>query len=510
MESTEKKFKSLIERINSVRIKQKRTSLISGLLLFSAVAIILFVISAALETVFKFDSTGRIVITLLAIGIMSPLIILKLFKPTYFLFKRRFPADEQFAKSIGKHFLAIEDKLSNAIQVFKIKKTNPHGFSKDLIDASIKKIDQDVKEIDFKESVSNEPVWRNGKMFFGVVVVYLLFALGLGKNFWDAEYRLLRPFTEFRKPPEITIQVNPGNKQVLKNEAIEISAKVIGKKIKKLDLHLKEVNNEYHLTHSLEPTIENEFKFLIEHIQDTTEYFFTVGEIATEKYLLSVIELPLVRNFHVKITPPDYSRMSQQYLEENIGDINCLKGSYVEINLVSNKKLSRASLMLNNKKEVPLNINWESAIGGIRISEGGSYHIKLVDDEEFENKDPIEYRITLTEDIFPSVFITSPGQDVDLTENLILPLTIEAEDDFGFSSLRLGYKIIKMDNPFSDSLLKFISLPIDIKQQEKIVLDYFWDLTQLDIFAGDIISYYAEIFDNDAVSGPKKSKSKIN
>ncbi len=509
MESTEKKFNSLLERINSVRIKQKRTSLIIGLLLFLAIAIILFVISVALETVLKFDSTGRIVIALLLVGIVLPILILKAAKPTYLLFKKNFPADAQIAKSIGKHFIAIEDKLSNAIQVFKIKKTNPHGFSNDLIDASIEKIHKDVKDIDFKESVSIEPVWRNGKMFFGVVVVYLLFAFGLGKSFRDAEYRLLRPFTEFTKLPEITIQVNPGNKQLLKNEPIEISAKVIGKKIKKLDLHLKEVNNEYHLTHSLEPKSENEFKFLIEHIQDTTEYFFTVGEIATEKYLLSVVELPLVRNLQLKVTPPDYSRMSQKYLEENIGDINCLKGSYVEINLVSNKKLSRASLILNNKKEVPLNVNRESASGGIRISEGGSYHIKLVDEENFENKDPIEYRITLTEDIYPSVFITSPGQDVDLTEDLILPLTIEAEDDFGFSSLRLGYKIIKMDAPFVDSTLKFISLPIDVNQKEKIVLDYFWDLTQLDIFAGDIIRYYAEIFDNDAVSGPKNSKSQI-
>ena len=329
-----------------------------------------------------------------------------------------------------------------------------------------------------------------------------------GKVFHEAEYRLLHPFTEFKTIPEISIQLTPGNKQVLKNEPVEITAKVTGKKVEKINFHLKEINNEFHLTHSIEPKSENEFNFIIEHIQDTTEYFVTVGDVSTEKYQLSVIELPIVRNLQVKITPPNYSSLSEKYLEENIGDINCLKGSRAEINLVSNKELSRASIIVN-KNEIPLNVNFGSANGSIKIFDEGSYFIKLVDNENLENKDPIEYRISVTEDIYPNVFITSPGQDVDLTEDLILPLTIEGEDDFGFSSLRLGYKIIKMDLPFADTTIKFISLPIENKRNEKFVFDYFWDLTELDIFAGDIIRYYAEVFDNDVISGPKSTKSQI-
>jgi hypothetical protein len=509
MKNTEKKFNALLERIDSARIKQKRISLFSGLFLSLAIFGVLFIVATSLEALFIFNSTSRIVIVLLLAVFVLPLLILKVAKPIYFLFKKKYPADEQIAKIIGNRFPIIEDKLSNALQVYKIKRSNPHGFSGDLIDESINNIFEKTKNTNFLESIKSNVVLRYGKLFFVVFVLYLLLIFGGGKVFQNAQKRLIHPFSEFKEIPEIAIQVSPGHKQVLKNEPVEISAQVQGGKIRKLDLHLKEVNNEYHLTHVLEPTADNEFKFIIEHIQDTTEYFLTAGEVSSDKYLLSVVELPIVKNFMVHITPPDYTRKSAEFLEENIGDINCLKGSYAEINISSNKKLSRVSIIINDKKEVPLNVTLDSANGGFRITEGGSYSFKLVDEEDFENSDPIVYRITLFEDIYPSIFITSPGQDIDLTEDLLLPLTIEAEDDFGFSSLRLGYKIIKMDTPFLDTTLKFIALPAEIKDTEKISFDYLWDMTTLDIFAGDIVRYYAEIFDNDNVSGPKNSKSQI-
>ncbi|MBC8185497.1 hypothetical protein H8E88_30790 [candidate division KSB1 bacterium] len=509
MKNTEKKFNSLLDRVDAVRKKQKRVFLFSGLFLSLAIVLLLFIIAASLEAFIHFDSTTRTVIVTLLAGTILSILILKVAKPVYVLFKKKYPADEKIGKIIGDHFPSIEDKLSNAIQVYKIKKSNPHGFSDDLIDESVNSIHEQTIKINFLESIKSEAVFRYGRLWLAVFVFYLLLVFGVGESFQNAQFRLFNPFTEFNEYPGMTIQVAPGHKQVLKNEPVEISARVQGGKIKKLDLHLKEINNEYHLTHALEANQKNEFKFIIEHIQDTTEYFLSAREITSGKYTLSVVELPIVRNLQVRISPPNYVRKGVEFLEENIGDMSCLKGSYAEIDLLSNKKLSRATLILNDKKEVPLNVTLESAAGSFKINEGGSYFLKLLDEEDFENRDPIVYRITLIEDIYPSAFITSPGQDVDLTEDLLLPLTIEAEDDFGFFSLRLGYKIIKMDTPFTDTTLKFISLPAEIAGAEKINFDYLWDLTTLDLFAGDIVRYYAEIFDNDNVSGPKSSKSQI-
>jgi len=510
MEKVQQKHNNLIKRINSVRLKQKRVALLSGAIYFIGVAGVAILLSILLELFFKFETDSRILIDVLLIIFILIIGIIKIGKPLFLiLLRKNYPNNANVSKHIGKHFSAVGDRLANSIQIFADRKDNPHGYSEKLIDYSLLEIDKTVQGINFKDSVNISPIYKQLKLFGVTFIFYLIVLFSMQQNFYNAGYRLLHPFTKFTTPLEISISVYPGNTRVLKNEPVEITATVAGKQIKKLDLHLKEVTNEYHLTHSLLPKQENEFKFIIEHIQDTTEYYFSTEDYSTKKHLISVIELPLVRHLQIKITPPKYSNISAKLLDENVGDINCLKGSHVELNILSNKRLSKASLIFNNEKERALNISSDRANGGFRITEENNYHIKLIDEQEFKNKDPIEYRITIVEDIYPNVYISSPGQDVDLTEDLILPLTIEAEDDFGFSNLRLGYRIIKANDPFADSTLNFVPLTIDTNQKEKSLLDYNWHLTSLGLFAGDVIRYYAEVFDNDVVSGPKSSKSLI-
>ncbi|MDZ7318306.1 MAG: hypothetical protein ONB11_04075, partial [candidate division KSB1 bacterium] len=321
--------------------------------------------------------------------------------------------------------------------------------------------------------------------------------------------RLLHPNTEFTKAPDFQISVAPGNVQKLKNESIEITARVSGRMPEKINLNLKEVNTDAEFSHTVYPDKENLFKYKIEHLQDSTEYYFSVENVTTPKYLISVIELPLVRYLQVKVTPPNYSRISPKFLEENVGDINCLKGSLVEVNLHSNKNLATAKLIFNNQKETELELTANRAKGAFKAIADGSYHIELVDATNFQSKDPIEYRIALIEDISPTIAIPVPGRDVDLTEDMRLPLAIEADDDFGFSSLRLAFQVFRAESPFVDTSIHHLSLSFPPEVKEKLVVDYTWDLSSLNLFAGDVVRYHAEVFDNDQVSGPKLGRSSV-
>ena len=52
----------------------------------------------------------------------------------------------------------------------------------------------------------------------------------------------------------------------------------------------------------------------------------------------------------------------------------------------------------------------------------GSYKIELEDEIGYSNLNPIEYLIRALEDQFPMVEIVSPGRDVDLSEEMKLPV----------------------------------------------------------------------------------------
>jgi len=510
MDNLQDKYQVLLKRIAAVRNKQKLVSLVSGIFYFLAIssaAILLFIL---LEHTFGFDNNGRKIIDLILAVIIGGAAIFWIGIPAFsILFRKNFPSDAAIAQKIGGHFSAIGDGLVNTIQIFPLRFKNVHGYSTDLMDQALLEIDEKVRDINFSESVSVVPVKEAGRLVGFVGMAYLLIAIFFAHSFYQAGYRLLHPNTEFTKTPDFQISVTPGNVQKLKNESIEIVAKVTGKIPEKINLNLKEVKEDAEFSHPVYPDKENLFKYKIEHLQDSIEYYFSLENVATPKYLISVVELPLVRYLQVKVTPPNYSRISPKLLEENVGDINCLKGSLVEINVHCNKKLAIAKLIFDNKNEVKLEAIANRARGTFRAMEDASYHVQLIDAWNFENKDPIEYRVSIIPDIYPTVAITTPGRDVDITEEMLLPLTIEAEDDFGFSDLRLAYKVVKASIPFADTSVKYLPLPINGFRQEQIKLDYQWDLTQLDLFAGDVVRYYAEIFDNDNVSGPKSARSLV-
>lgn len=510
MNNLQEKYSNILKRIAAVRHKEKLVSLLSGSINFISVGLGAILVLVILENIFGFNSSGRVAIDLILVLILTVAAVFWIGIPGFsILFRRNYPSDATIAQKIGDHFSAIDDKLVNTIQVFPIQFNNVHGYSQDLMDQALLEIDELVRDINFEESVSDRPVKKAGKLVGFVGMAYMLVVFFFAQNFYQAGYRLLHPNTEFTKAPDFQISVSPGNIQKLKNESIEITATVSGRIPEKINLNLKEVNTDAEFSHTVYPDKENLFKYRIEHLQDSTEYYFSLENVATPKYLISVVELPLVRHLQVKVTPPNYSRLSPKFLEENVGDINCLKGSLVEINLHSNKNLAIAKLVFNTKKEVMLETIANRALGKFRATEDASYHVQLVDALDFENRDPIEYRLSIIPDIYPTISITAPGRDVDITEQMLLPLTIEAEDDFGFSDLRLGYNVVKASISFADTAIKYLALPIEGYHQEKFKLDYLWDLTQLDLFAGDVVRYFAEVFDNDNVSGPKSTKSLV-
>lgn len=509
MKTSEEKYQVIVNKIEAAFIKQQRLLIIKNLLLFLVLTAVSLLLAEILESIFHFSSAGRIVFDSLFVLALLVLFVLKILFPLFSIFSSiKFSSLIEMAKQIGKQFPSLADKLANSIQVYGLKKENPHGYSKNLIDQSINTIYRKTDKLNFNQTVTVKPVLKAIRLFGVVIVFFATINFLWFQQLAPAANRLMNPFVSFEKPDPIRISIIPGNKQVLKNESVEIKAEVFGKKINELSLHLVEVANDFQLTHRLPAKNENQFQFVIEHIQDTTEYYFSTEKFISDKYKLNVIDLPMIRHLQIKLVSPKYSGLDTQLLEENIGDLHCLKGSFANISIQTNKQLIEAVVGYNEDKRIPLDVSANSAIGGFKINEAGSYRIRLLDSEGFKNLDPIEYRISIIEDIFPNIYITTPGQDIDLTEDLILPLTLEAEDDFGFSALGIWYKIIKADNPLADTSLKFLPLNSNLAKSERIIINYDWDLTTLDLFAGDLVQYYAEIYDNDDVSGPKASRSK--
>ena len=103
--------------------------------------------------------------------------------------------------------------------------------------------------------------------------------------------------------------------------------------------------------------------------------------------------------------------------------------------------------------------------------------------------------------------IIKPEPVIELGTEQLIPIEIKIEDDFGFSTLQIGYEIKRpsyIENQSQISIYPiYIADPKVLSQELRSI----WKLHEYGLMPEDEIHYHFELYDNDKVSGPKKSIS---
>jgi hypothetical protein len=427
-------------------------------------------------------------------------------RPLYSLFwRRQSPDDIDLALQVGAHFGSLRDRLADALQVFLKHRRNPEGYSLELADASLIEVHKEISDKDFESVAATTGVKSSLKVFAGAGLIFVAALLVFPSALFNASDRLLHPLQEYSRHPTLAFRVSPGNTEAIKGESVDIIAEVQGDHVTELDLFVKKSEADEFERKTLTAGAPNRFSYTLSNLSSNVEYFFRIDPQKSDSYNIEVVELPYVRNLQVKVTYPRYSKLGSQFLDENVGDLSALKGSTIELSASSNKTVQEAQVIFDDGKRLPLKVSGQEITGKFTLMRAGSYRFHLVDKKSRENDRPIEYRMSLQEDQPPLVQITFPGQDVDLGEDLLLPLSIEAEDDFGISKIRLGFVLSR--GGIIDGDQQFLDLPLPKEQNDKLLLNHNWELSNLEIQPEDVVSYFAEAFDNDRISGPKSSRS---
>ena len=89
------------------------------------------------------------------------------------------------------------------------------------------------------------------------------------------------------------------------------------------------------------------------------------------------------------------------------------------------------------------------------VENSRSYHIRLKNHLNEVNPDPIEYYITSVPDEYPSIDVVRPGFDANLSDEMILPLTVRIFDDYGFSSLVMKYNVASSGRISDENVVGF-------------------------------------------------------
>lgn len=535
---------------------------------FAAIAgfVVVSLLLLTLEAVGHFSGTlrgvllgvwGLSALAALGLGIVWPILRYTVFAPD----------DKRLAGEYAERIPAVKDRVLNALQLLdKVETAQQDGYSPDLILEAGRSVAEELKPIDPRALPDTRRVKFSQKLAIGAGALALLALAVFGGSLLRAGERVLKPGEEFAAPAPFTLTLKPGDAQLVRGDSLVVEIFATGEVPREVTLERQEsgknVSEPVALRFSETPpdppvngggtdadsgrpgmggSAAKVARYTYRGVTAPFTYWAHSGAVETDHYKVAVQELPSVKFLSVRLTPPAYTGLDEQILEENVGDIAALVGTQVKLSLAATKTLKSASLEFFTAKETPatppanggeaasasghpgtdaaavptetraLVVDGSRANGEFAVRASGYYRIKLVDQDGRENRDPILYRVTARHDELPLITIIEPSQDLDIAGNVKLPLVAEAADDYGFTRMQLRYhrtSVFESPEQQQDEA-NYQSMALEYRQPEpgKAVSEQLWDLTPLDLLPEDQVFFFVEVWDNDRIAGPKRARS---
>jgi len=319
-----------------------------------------------------------------------------------------------------------------------------------------------------------------------VMRVCLFILLGLAL-FWGMNASVLpRSLNEFwfnqiQTANQInSIEVKPGNLTVGRNTDVLIE---VADAVPELQYILL-----YKLENQWREVAMPEGRFLFENLDYSFQYYVRTGQIKSGIYQITVLDNPAVRRYYVTYHYPAYTGLKTESDSSSYGNISALRHTLVTLNLETNIPMQTVKMNFSDGQSKTLQKRGEkSFVTQLEVLENLTWYPELIDTLGRKNT-PEEKTIEAIPDLPPEIDIPEPGDDVLLNQNLLLPLRITASDDYGLKNLLLKYQINSQN-------LQTVEVK-SIINAANLDLDYVLSFQDKNLLPGDIVTYWAEIYDN--------------
>ncbi len=505
MTRTELAYSEICARLHRLRQREKTVRLGAGAMGWLSLLLTVGFVLVLVESLFRFPPAVRLalvcVFALFAIILFFLLIVCPLFS---LLFRKQEPDDDTLALRAGQAFPEVRDRLADGMQVYRSAMTGASSTSASLAQAALASVADAVRSLDFTAIVSKRSLVLRGRILAGVAAVILLSSIIFSGGLSGGLVRMRYPHQRYIVPPPFQLTVLPGDTTAVLGSDVTITVRGEGNVPESMILSFQEEGAP-----DRDVTLRRPFTHTLAAIRRNTAYHVRAGGVETSRYRITVVERPMVRTLQVELTPPAYAKLGRQVLESNMGDVDALKGTRVDLTVRSSKALDTAVLRFDEGSARPMTVDGCKADVRFAAQRDDRYRVALTDTAGLDNADPVTYTVRVRPDLDPVARILFPAQNVDLDESMSLSLTLEAEDDYGISRAGLEYAIHSGgEADTSASELSFHTLDLEPGEPDRVLLNTEWELTDLGLFPEDVVAYTFVVWDNDRVSGPKSARSR--
>ncbi|MEA2097234.1 MAG: DUF4175 family protein [Candidatus Cloacimonadota bacterium] len=317
-----------------------------------------------------------------------------------------------------------------------------------------------------------------------IITIVVIFFSGLLFIFNQSHFTQTYNFFKLKKLPQVQhkkfVEVLPGDLSITRNSKLEINVvdpepEVEHKFFYKIEKNWRE---EKMLNH----------KKIFNNLDFSFSYFIKTPFAVSDTFDIIVYELPIIEDLQIRYEYPAYTGLKPETQKHTGGNIKVLIGTKVILNIIANNPIEQAEIFFSNGEYKEMDrLGRSSFRSEFIIENNGNYHFGLEDIISNKSR-KITRSITATPDRKPEIKITSPGRDTLLTQNMLLPLSILASDDYGLRNMKLHY-FINHDEEIIAPITSTIS-------SNTITKDHVFDLNKNFMIPGDKVTYWVEVSDN--------------
>ncbi|GAB2564008.1 DUF4175 family protein [Spirosoma areae] len=482
-------YATLLQRIDEYKKRYFQNQLVKGSLFFIALLGSGYLLINTAEFIGRFNSVGRgalffgfllTILTGLYLFIIRPLMSLYgLNKPL---------SNDEAARQIGTFFPEVGDKLLNTLQLQRIS-----ADQGDLLQASLNQRSQQLMINRFANAIQ---ISRNRQFLKYAIPPLALILLILIVNpafFTKSSTRLVNYNEDFVEEAPFQFVVQNKSLKAFRNEDFALKVKLTGNALPRA-IYVVANGTRFKLEQSGE-----EFTYNFDNLQRDVDFQLEAAGFNSPKYKVTLMDRPAVLSFSVKLDYPAYLNKPTERLS-NVGNLLVPQGTIVNWEFAADHTDSLLLRFNTDARPIAARlIDDNTFVLNRRLMQNASYSVSLKNGQ-IAAPSVIQYNVQVIPDRYPQISVDRIQDTV--TYNYIA-LSGLISDDYGFSKLRLNYKINR-SGKVSTPYVKDISINRSTTSQNFV---YNWLLDSLKLGQEDKLEYFVQVWDNDGVNGPKSSRS---
>ncbi len=461
-------------------------NLIKGLFWFILFSVSLLFFLSTIENLFWLNSTFRLILLILLIISLTTFFSYYIALPVlrYFGLLRE-KSYKDFALLLG-NYSNTDDKILSALELFELNELNKN----ELLLNELSRRSNELSKINIKNflNIKEYYKWIIGNI--SILAIFFTLSFTFPKQFINPLVRISNYNKIFPKDYGFRVNILNTNFYTESGKSFVLNFEITGDKIPK-DIYILSNGNQF----IPKKTLNNRYEYIFENITENTIFQIIAEDWISDKYEIKVYNKPTIYRLVANIIYPNYTKINNEQFV-NIFSYSVPRGTKIMFSF--NVKDADSLIIVNgdklNKYSVKNKLDYQ-----IQILKNESIQI-ITKSIQSPLQDTTNIYITEIPDAYPQILVQVQKDTFSIMHYYV---SGSISDDYGFTKLLAIYKLTRKDSTINGKI------PINISNSDLIQnFNFDVDFSFLNLQPDDIIHFYLEIYDNDAMAGPKATKSR--